>query len=123
VAQEKLEMLDLDHSMRTDIECTKSTMMELRDYCIDIGRMFEQLGYDSAGLKRRQAALVAVLDASCASASRMQEALTGMMIWCWPDCAPRRMPPPLQRRGLALRSLPARSCPWRCCSRSGRGRA
>jgi hypothetical protein len=48
VAQEKLEMLDLDHSMRTDIECTKSTMMELRDYCIDIGRMFEQLGYDSA---------------------------------------------------------------------------
>jgi AMMECR1 domain-containing protein len=49
VAQEKLEMLDLDHSMRTDIECTKSTMMELRDYCIDIGRMFEQLGYDSAG--------------------------------------------------------------------------
>jgi hypothetical protein len=76
VAQEKLEMLDLDHSMRTDIECTKNTMMELRDYCTDIGRMFEQLGYDSVALKRRQATLVQVLDASCASASRMQEALT-----------------------------------------------
>ncbi|MYM68224.1 hypothetical protein GTP45_15490 [Pseudoduganella sp. FT55W] len=76
VAQEKQEMLDLDHSMRTDIEFTKNTMMELRDYCTDIGRMFEQLGYESAGLKRRQAALVQVLEASCASASRMQEALT-----------------------------------------------
>ncbi|MYN27319.1 hypothetical protein [Duganella levis] len=76
VAQEKMEMLDLDHSMRTDIEFTKSTMMELRDYCVDIGRMFEQLGYESAGLKRRQTAFLEILDASCASASRMQDALT-----------------------------------------------
>lgn len=74
--QQQLEMLDLDHSMRTDIEFTKSTMFELRDYCADIGRMFEQLGYESAGLKRRQATLIAVLEASCASATRMQEALT-----------------------------------------------
>jgi hypothetical protein len=76
VAQEKLEMLDLDHSMRTDIEFTKTTMMDLRSYGEDIGRMFEQLGYHSAGLKRREAAFLAILDASCASASRMQEALT-----------------------------------------------
>ncbi|NYE61070.1 hypothetical protein FHW58_002222 [Duganella sp. 1224] len=76
VAREKKEMLDLDHSMRTDIEFTKSTMMELRDYCEDIGRLFDQLGYDSAGLKKRQAAFLEMLDASCASATRMQEALT-----------------------------------------------
>lgn len=76
VAHEKLEMLDLDHSMRTDIEFTKSSMMELRDYCADIGRMFDDLGYDSAGLKRRQAALIQVLEDSCAAASRMQDALT-----------------------------------------------
>jgi hypothetical protein len=76
VAQEKMEMLDLDHSMRTDIEFTRSTMLELRAYCVDIGRIFEQLGYDSAALKRRQLTFMAVLDASCASASRMHEALT-----------------------------------------------
>ncbi|MRW86744.1 hypothetical protein GJ698_21985 [Pseudoduganella sp. FT26W] len=76
VAQEKMEMLDLDRSMRTDIEYTKGTMLELRDYCEDIGRMFDQLGYDSAALKRRQTAFMEILDASCASASRMQEALT-----------------------------------------------
>lgn len=76
LAQEKLEMLDLDRSMRTDIEYTKGTMLELRDYCIDIGRLFEQLGYESRALKRRQALFMEILDASCASASRMQEALT-----------------------------------------------
>ncbi len=76
VAQEKLEMLDLDRSMRTDIEFTKGTMLELRDYCVDIGRLFDQLGYESAPLKRRQALFMQILDASCASASRMQDALT-----------------------------------------------
>jgi hypothetical protein len=76
VAQEKMEMLDLDRSMRTDIEFTKVTMMDLRSYCEDIGRMFEELGYNSAALRRRQAAFLAILDASCASASRMQDALT-----------------------------------------------
>ncbi len=76
IAQEKMEMLDLDHSMRTDIEFTKSTMMELRTYCEDIARMFEQLGYESPGLKQRQTLFLEMLDASCASASRMQDALT-----------------------------------------------
>ena len=75
-AQEKMEMLDLDRSMRTDIEYTKSTLLELRDYCIDIGRMFEQLGYKSLALQRRQAHFMALLEASCESASRMQDALT-----------------------------------------------
>lgn len=75
-AQEKMEMLDLDHSMRADIEFTKTTMLELRDYCEDIGRMFAQLGYESAGLKRRQTAFIEVLETSCALANYMQEALT-----------------------------------------------
>jgi hypothetical protein len=76
VALEKLEMLDLDRSMRTDIEFTKTTMLELREHCQDIGRMFDQLGYESAALRRRQATFIEILDASCASASRMQDALT-----------------------------------------------
>ncbi|TFW30946.1 hypothetical protein E4L98_01375 [Duganella callida] len=70
------EMLDLDRSMRDDIEYTKSTMLELRDYCVDIGRMFEQLGYESARLKRRQAVFMELLESSCAAASKMQDALT-----------------------------------------------
>jgi len=70
------ELIDLDRSMRNDIELTKNSMWDLRGYCIDIGRMFEQLGYQSDGLKRRQALFLQVLEASCASASRMQEALT-----------------------------------------------
>ena len=76
VAQEKLEMLDLDRKMRNDIEFTKVTMMDLRDYSASIGRMFEELGYESAALRRRQSAFIEILEASCASASRMQDALT-----------------------------------------------
>nr|WP_315398010.1 hypothetical protein [uncultured Duganella sp.] len=71
----RMELIDIDHSMRDDIEVTKRTMWELRGYCIDVGRMFEQLGYQSAGLKRRQAAFLQVLETSCISASTMQEAL------------------------------------------------
>ena len=70
-----LELIDVDHSMRDDIEVTKKTMWELRGYCIDVGRMFEQLGYQSQRLKRRQATFLQVLESSCVSASTMQEAL------------------------------------------------
>ncbi|SEN98756.1 hypothetical protein SAMN05428959_10434 [Duganella sp. CF517] len=71
----QLELIDVDHSMRDDIEVTKKTMWELRGYCIDVGRMFEQLGYQSLRLKRRQATFLQVLETSCVSASTMQEAL------------------------------------------------
>lgn len=71
----QLELIDIDRSMHTDIEVTKSTMWELRGYCIDVGRMFEQLGYQSPRLKRRQADFLQVLETSCVSASTMQEAL------------------------------------------------
>ncbi|MES2351236.1 hypothetical protein [Duganella sp. Dugasp56] len=70
------EFIDIDLSMRDDIEVTKKTMWELRSYCIDIGRMFEQLGYQSAALKRRQADFLRILETSCASASGMQQALS-----------------------------------------------
>jgi YesN/AraC family two-component response regulator len=75
-AAAKMELMDLDRSMRGDIEYTKSTMWELHGYCIDVGRMFEQLGYQSAGLKRRQAAFLQILETSCEAASGMQQALT-----------------------------------------------
>lgn len=71
----QLELIDIDRSMHTDIEVTKSTMWELRGYCIDVGRMFDQLGYQSPRLKRRQADFLQVLETSCVSASTMQEAL------------------------------------------------
>lgn len=71
----QLELIDVDHSMRDDIEVTKKTMWELRGYCIDVGRMFEQLGYQSQALRRRQATFLQVLETSCVSASTMQEAL------------------------------------------------
>lgn len=71
----QLELIDADQSMRDDIEVTKKTMWELRGYCIDVGRMFEQLGYQSQRLKRRQAIFLQVLETSCVSASTMQEAL------------------------------------------------
>ena len=71
----QLELIDVDHSMRDDIEVTKKTMWELRGYCIDVGRMFEQLDYRSQRLKRRQATFLQVLETSCVSASTMQEAL------------------------------------------------
>jgi hypothetical protein len=71
----QLELIDIDQSMRNDIEVTKKTMWELRGYCIDVGRMFEQLGYQSPRLTRRQAIFLQVLESSCVSASTMQEAL------------------------------------------------
>ena len=72
----QLELIDLDHSMRDDIEVTKSTMWELRGHCLDVGRIFDQLGYQSARLKQRQEVFLQVLESSCVSASTMQEALT-----------------------------------------------
>jgi hypothetical protein len=72
----RMEMIDVDRGMRDDIEVTKNTMWELRGYCIDIGRMFDQLGYQSPALKRRQATFLQLLETSCVSASTMQEALT-----------------------------------------------
>jgi len=69
------ELIDVDFSMRGDIEATKNTMWELRSYCIDVGRMFEQLGYQSPGLRRRQALFLQILENSCVSASTMQAAL------------------------------------------------
>jgi CRISPR/Cas system CSM-associated protein Csm2 small subunit len=74
-AAAQMEMMDVDRSMRTDIEFTKNAMWELRGYCIDVGRMFEQLGYQSARLKRRQEAFLKILEQSCESASGMQRAL------------------------------------------------
>jgi conjugal transfer/entry exclusion protein len=75
-ARSKTELMDIDRSMRGDIEFTKTTMSDLRSYCIDVGGMFEQLGYQSAALKRRQAAFLRILEASCVAANGMQEALT-----------------------------------------------
>jgi hypothetical protein len=70
-----MELIDVDLSMRKDIELTKTTLWELRSYCLDVGRMFDQLSYKSARLQRRQAVFLKLLEDSCASACVMQDAV------------------------------------------------
>lgn len=71
----RTELLDVDHSMRDDVESTKKTLWELRDYCIDIGRMFEQLGYTSANLRRKQSEFLLVVGTSYDTACKLQAEL------------------------------------------------
>lgn len=72
----RLEFIDMDHGMRDDIEVSKRTMQDLRNYCIDIARIFGQLGYQSARLQQGQAVFVAVVESSCRAASAMQAAVS-----------------------------------------------
>ncbi|KQQ45919.1 hypothetical protein ASF61_18715 [Duganella sp. Leaf126] len=71
----RLEFIDCDHSMQDDIDATRHTMWELRAYCIDIATMFEQLGYRSARLQRRQQLFLSVIEQTCIQAATMQETL------------------------------------------------
>lgn len=71
----RLEFIDMDHGMRDDIEVTKRTMRDLRHHCIDIARIFDQLGYQSLRLRQQQAMFVAVLESACTAASAMQAAV------------------------------------------------
>ncbi|WP_229255919.1 hypothetical protein [Duganella fentianensis] len=65
----QLEMLDVDHAMRNEMAGTRDMLWGLRADCIDVERMFNQLGYRSHRLQQRQDALMAVLDHCCVAAS------------------------------------------------------
>lgn len=69
----RTEMIDLDRVLRADIGGTRGAMLELRDYCVDVGSRFEKLGYSSAALERRQKAFLSLLDESCALAAALLE--------------------------------------------------
>ena len=71
----QMELIDIDQSMRRDIEGTKNAMWDLHKYCVDVGRMFDDLGYQSKWLQRRQAAFLEILESACAAACRVQAAL------------------------------------------------
>lgn len=71
----RTELVDLDSSMRNDIETTKRTLLALRDVCLDIGTMFGSIGFRSRLLTRTQQAFVTVVDESCATATALQIAL------------------------------------------------
>jgi hypothetical protein len=65
----QMELIDVDLSMQGDMAATRSTLWELRGYCIDIGAMFDRLGFVSSALQRRQQTLLRLLEESCVSAS------------------------------------------------------
>lgn len=65
------ELIDIDRSMQGDIVATRNTLWELRGFCIDIGAMFDRLGYNSARLQRRQQTLLRLLEESCVAASTL----------------------------------------------------
>jgi hypothetical protein len=67
----RTEMIDLDRGLRADITGTRGAMLELRHYCVEVGKRFETLGYSSAALQRRQSAFLALLDESCALAATL----------------------------------------------------
>jgi hypothetical protein len=61
----RLEMLDLDKGLTDAVESTRKSLLELRDCCLEIDTMFEQLGYVSDLLRRRQQELLqAIADAN-----------------------------------------------------------
>jgi hypothetical protein len=60
-----MEMLDVDHAMRNEMASTRDMLWGLRADCIDVERMFNQLGYRSHRLQQRQDTLMAVLDHCC----------------------------------------------------------
>lgn len=71
----RAELLDMDGGMRNDIESTKRTLLLLRDLCVDMGGMFDSIGFDSRLLDSTQKTFLAVVDESCITATTLQRAL------------------------------------------------
>lgn len=71
----RTELLDIRQDMRDDIECTKRTLWDLREICIDVTRLFSTVGYSSRRLARLQEQLVKLLSDSYESATQLQQVL------------------------------------------------
>ena len=71
----RLELIDVRQAMRDDIECTKRTLWDLREICIDVTRLFGNVGYSSRRLARLQEKLVKLLSESYESATQLQQVL------------------------------------------------
>jgi hypothetical protein len=71
----RTELIDMDGGMRNDIESTKRTLLLLRELCVDVGGMFDSIGFKSAFLDSTQETFLAVVDESCVTATTLQRAL------------------------------------------------
>ncbi|CAN7463209.1 hypothetical protein LJR289_003058 [Pseudoduganella sp. LjRoot289] len=69
------ELIDINQSLRDDIEVTKRTLADLRDICLDVSRLFGSVGYSSRRLARLQESLVRLLTDSYDSATLLQDVL------------------------------------------------
>jgi hypothetical protein len=66
------ELFDVSLEMYDDIEVTKRTLMELRDICLDVTRLFDFVGYTSRRLMRLQDSFVKLLAECYEAASTLQ---------------------------------------------------
>ena len=71
----RTELFDVRQAMRDDIECTKRTLWDLREICIDVTQLFGNVGYSSRRLARLQENLVKLLSESYESAAHLQQVL------------------------------------------------
>ena len=71
----RTELIDMDQGMRNDIESTKRTLLALRGISLDVGTMFCSIGFRSRLLDRTQQGFLNAVDASCATAMTLQDAL------------------------------------------------
>lgn len=76
-AHARTELIDMDRSMRNDIESTKRTLLTLRELCVDVVSMFRAIGFTSRLLERTQCAFLDAVDDACITASTLQRALEG----------------------------------------------
>lgn len=76
-AHARTELIDMDRSMRNDIESTKRTLLTLRELCVDVATMFGSIGFASRLLERTQRAFLDVVDDTCITATTLQRALEG----------------------------------------------
>lgn len=74
-ARRSAELLDVDKSLQYDVASTRDDLWLLRAECIDVERMFDQLGHRSRGLRARQAVLMQSLERCCVAASAVLAAL------------------------------------------------
>ncbi|WP_295999810.1 hypothetical protein [Rugamonas sp.] len=69
------ELIDMDQTMRRDLESTKQTLWELRGICLDVRQLFSNMNYDSARMARKQDAFLAAVGDVLEGASALQGAM------------------------------------------------
>lgn len=74
--QARIELIDMDQTMRRDLDATRQTLWELRGICLDVRQLFGSMGYRSARLKSRQDAFLSAVDDVLEGAGVLQQAMT-----------------------------------------------